>query len=346
MKNSVLFLKDSPINEWLRNAFLERNFKVKFLALKNQSQYLQSIRVIRIIKLHFGYVYISLKCLFNSNKDDIIVSLLDVIALYVFLFSKLFFFERKLVVINIMLNNQIDIITKIKKNLFKKMLKSDFVYPTITSTELAAYYNDFFSIPNKKFFLLHDCYGKLGLYKKQYYDGENYVFCGGTNGRDWELILKVAAILPNTKFVVVGPKKNTLGENYPQNIEYYYDIDFDDFQKLIEKCSVVALPLKTQAPAGLIVLYTAGLMSKPVITTDNITTREYITNEINGILVKMGNHVDFAFNLNKVLNKPELQKQYGEMLFNKIEELGSPQAFINKIIFITNQIYNENITNK
>jgi glycosyltransferase involved in cell wall biosynthesis len=338
MSKKVYFLKDSEINDWLIEGFSERNFAITFMGIENGAQTLQDSRIIRILKLHFGYLKLVVNCLFKSKKGDVIICLLDVMALYFFLFSKLTFKKREIIVINIMLNNQNDFITKTKLQLFKLMLKSTHVHPTVTSNNLKEHYRDLFDLPEREFHLLHDCYGKLGKYKKPYQDGANYVFCGGTNGRDWKSLLKIAELVPDVKFVIVGPKKDTLGNHSLSNIEYYYDIPFQKFQELIEHSSLLALPLTTEAPAGLIVLFTAGLMSKPIITSDNATTREYITNNENGILVSIGDYKDFAKQVSKLITNTNKQRFFGERLNERIEELGSPDVFVDKIICITNQI--------
>ncbi|MEI8273744.1 MAG: glycosyltransferase family 4 protein [Paludibacter sp.] len=347
MNKGIFFLKDSEINDWLIDSFKQRNYPINFMGIRNSPKTLQESRLGRIIKLHAGYIRLAINSLIKSNRDDIIVSLLDVLALYLFLISKILFMRREIVVINIMLNDQNDFITKIKRYLFRWMLKNNHIHPTVTSTNLQELYRKLFDLPNKEFYLLHDCYGKLGKYKRSYKNGDKYVFCGGTNGRDWITLLKIAELLPNIKFVIVGPKKDTLGNHYPSNIDYYYDIPFTKFQELIENCSLLALPLKTQAPAGLIVLFTAGLMSKPVITTDNATTREYITTEENGILVKLGDYEEFAKQVNRLISTPDNQELFGKRLFSMIENLGSPQAFVDKVILIIDQIHlNEGTTNK
>ena len=76
-------------------------------------------------------------------------------------------------------------------------------------------------------------------------------------------------------------------------------------------CSFLALPLNTEAPAGLIVLFTAGLMSKAVITTDNYTMREYITSGEDGILVKMGDIEAFAKETNALFSNYARRVEFG-----------------------------------
>jgi glycosyltransferase involved in cell wall biosynthesis len=338
MNNKVFFLKDSQINDWLIDGFSKRMFPIYFLYINSTSQYIEKSRIRRILFLHRNYFSLSLKALLKSSKNDIIISLLDVLGLYVFLLSKLFLKKRKIVILNVMFNEGTDFLTQMKRKLFSWMLKNEQIYPTVTSLELKKSYQNIFKLSQKEFFLLHDCYGKLEQYKRPYKDGNNSVFCGGTNGRDWSTLLKVAALLPQTKFVIVGPKRDTLGQKYPSNIDYFYNISYVKFQELIVDCSLLALPLNTEAPAGLIVLYTAGLMSKPVITTDNITMREYIISGENGILVKMGDYENFAKQIDLLLSNKRKQKELGERLFEKVELLGSPQTFVDKLIKITDKI--------
>jgi len=338
LKDRVFFLNDTKINDWLIDEFSQRDFLMIFMDIKNSGQIMQKTRLVRMFKLHIGYLKLALNCLIKSKKNEIIVCFLDVQALYLFLLSRMLFKKRDIVVLNIMLNDQKDLITNIKRYLFKLMLENEHVYPTVTSYNLSSHYKKLLNLPNKEFYLLHDCYGGLGEYKRSYKNGEGYVFCGGINGRDWSGLLEIAKLLPKVKFVIVGPKKDTLGNHGLSNIDYYFDIPFQKFQELLEDCSLLALPLNTQAPAGLIVIFTAGLISKPVITTDNITLREYITNGENGVLIKLGDYENFAKELNLVISNEQKQKMFGEKLYSRIEAMGSPKVFVDTIVKITSQI--------
>ena len=193
-----------------------------------------------------------------------------------------------------MFNEADNFITKMKFLLFKVMLSSDYVFPTVSSKYLENYYKNLFNIKDKTFSLVHDCFGDKRKFISKYKKGDGYVFCGGTNGRDWNLLLEVAERLPSIDFVVVGPKSDTLGTNYPKNIVYYHNIDVKKFQQLLYNSSLSILPLNTNAPAGLIVLYTAGLMSKAVITTNNVTMNEYIVSGHSGVLVDIGDSTSFS----------------------------------------------------
>ena len=338
MDREVFFLKDSGINDWLVSGFAKRDFPVHFIGVKSPPKTASLSRLKRIQTLHYRYLSHAYESLIRSKKDDVLICFLDVMGLYVFMLSKVLFKRREIIVINIMFNKGHDIITLVKKIFYRWMLKSKHVHPTVTSPELSIVYGKIFRLPQKKFFLLHDCYGDLEKSQIPQEEIDDYIFCGGSNGRDWETIKKVASLLPHINFVVVGPKENSLGYNLPANISYFYNISYQKFHKLIRGCKLLALPLNTEAPAGLIVLFTAGLMSKAVITTDNYTMREYIASGEDGILVKMGDIDTFTYETNALYQDNVRCLEFGQMLCKKVEELGSPEAFIDTLISITRQI--------
>lgn len=337
MKKQVYFLKDSRINDWLVDGFNQRDFPVHFIGMSHPAGLMKMTRIRRILSLHARYIGVSLKGLFRSSDGDIIICFLDVMGLYVFMFSKILFRKRNIVVINIMFNEGSDALTSIKRILFRSMLRSKCIYPTVTSSELPLIYNRIFNIPDKKFHLIHDCYGDLNRWEGIYTDS-NYVFCGGINGRDWATLKKAAQLLPDVRFVVIGPKKYTLGETIPSNIEYSYNVAYKQFQKSLKDCSIVALPLDTEAPAGLIVLFSAGLMHKPIISTNSYTQREYVSTGESGFLIKMGDHVALAERIRELLADNDKRREFGEKLYTKVTELGSPDVFVSKLINIAEEI--------
>ena len=337
MGKNVFFLKDSRINEWLLEGFARRGFPVQFIGMSNPGELLSLSRTQRILSLHTRYIQMSLKSLFKSKKGDVIICFLDVIGLYVFLLSSLLLRKREIVAINIMFNDGSDIMTSVKKLMFRLMLQNKHVFPTVTSSELPVTYKKLFRIDDKHFFILHDCFGDLTplAYPPE---EDAYVFCGGINGRDWKTLVQAASMLPAIRFVVIGPKKDTLGEAIPSNIEYYFNVPYSDFQSNILNCKMVALPLDTEAPAGLIVLFSAGLMHKPVITTNNFTLRDYITSGESGFLIKMGDHNALAERIRELDDNKQKRYEFGEKLFEKVMDLGSPDVFIDKIIEIVKEI--------
>jgi len=326
------------VKDWLVEEFNYMGCPVKFMGINNSVRVYSKSRINRIFILHSQYIHLALRSLVASKNKDIMICFLDVLGFYVFLLSKFFFMKRELIIINIMFNNKKDFISVLKRSFFRIMLASIHVRPTVASSGLTSIYRNIFNLPAKEFSLIHDCYGSLGKYKKTFEEGNGYVFCGGMNGRDWETLVKAAHLLPGIRFVIVGPGKDTLGSNLPSNISYNYDIPFEEFLESVRHCSIVALPLNTEAPAGLIVLFLSALMCKPVITTDNATTKEYIIQEESGILVKMNDQDGLAEGIKNLMINNQKQKEYGEKLYRHVEEIGSPGTFVNKIINLIQKI--------
>ncbi|MBE0654426.1 MAG: hypothetical protein IH594_11545, partial [Bacteroidales bacterium] len=208
MSRTVFFLKDGRINEWLKTGFSQRNFPVSFIGMSYPSELLSMSRIIRILSLHSRYVRISVLSLVRSRRGDVIICWLDVIGLYVFLLSRVLLKNREILVINIMFNDGEDFLTSVKRHMFRMMLKSSHVHPTVTSRELPSIYKNIFKIPEKHFYLLHDCYGNRAI-KVAMNEDERYVFCGGVNGRDCGTLLKAAELSPDFRFVIVGPRRDT-----------------------------------------------------------------------------------------------------------------------------------------
>lgn len=105
------------------------------------------------------------------------------------------------------------------------------------------------------------------------------VFCGGHNGRNWNLIVEVAKKMPNVEFHLVMSESvyRSLQPNIPSNVIIKRNIPLAEFMNELCSAELVTLPLNTNAPAGLIVFFRAAANKKYIITTDTWTTKEYLS---------------------------------------------------------------------
>lgn len=133
----------------------------------------------------------------------------------------------------------------------------------------------------KEFFLLHDVFCDSYRYNKLVDIVPNTVFVGGRNGRDYYFMLDVARAMPDVKFHFVMPEAlfHKLKNGLPSNVIGKYSLSMDDFMREMCASEIVALPLDTEAPAGLIVMFQAVSNYKYVIATDTMTTREYVSKD-------------------------------------------------------------------
>lgn len=233
----------------------------------------------RCKRLMVGWLKGCLKVLRQSHRDDTIVCWYDFQAVLCYWISKLSFKRRKIVCINILLKDKASAKNKAVAWLYEKALRDKNFVASVTSVEYGRHLQERLAVA-KPFFLLHDVYH--GSYK---YEGgsvnvlPNTVFCGGRNGRNWRFMIEVAKAMPDVEFHLVMPEAiyHEFGHDLPGNVVVKYDLTTDDFMREMCSCEIVALPLDTEAPAGLIVLFQAAANMKYIITTDTMTTREYLS---------------------------------------------------------------------
>lgn len=229
-------------------------------------------------KLIIGWIIGCLTILKLSKRNDTIVCWYDFQAVLCYWLAKLSFRQRKIVCINLLLKDKASTKNKVVAWLYKKALKSKHFVASVTSVEYGNHLKDRLGI-DKDLFLLHDLFqdnykinGCMDVRPKT-------VFCGGRNGRDWKFMIEVAKVMPDIQFHLVMPKVtyDEYHDELPGNVVAKYNLSMDDFMKEMCSCEIVALPLDTEAPAGLIVLFQAAANMKYIITTDTMTTREYLS---------------------------------------------------------------------
>lgn len=213
----------------------------------------------------------------QTSRNETIVCWYDFQAVLCYWLSKLSFKRRKIVCINLLLKDKESTKNKVVAWLYKKALKSKRFVASVTSVEYGKHLKKRLGI-DKNLFLLHDVFHDNYKANENVEVVPNTVFCGGRNGRDWKFMIDVAKAMPNIQFHLVMPK--TTYEDFitelPSNVVAKYNLAMEDFMKEMCSCEIVALPLDTEAPAGLIVLFQAAANMKYIVTTDTMTTREYL----------------------------------------------------------------------
>ncbi len=228
----------------------------------------------------FGWLKGVLIVLSKSERNDTIICWYDFQAVLCFWICRLMFMRRKIICINILLKNKPTAKNKVVSCLYKKALLADNFKASVTSVKYGEWLNSKLGI-NANYTLIHDVYHETYKYPHKVEIEPGSVFCGGHNGRDWDFILKVAKAMPDVKFNIVMPfyVYQRYCSQFTDNINVRYDIPYEEFMKIMCSSQLVCLPLDTEAPAGLIVMFQAAANLKPIITTETVTTLEYITPE-------------------------------------------------------------------
>lgn len=272
------------------------------------------------------------KCSKKAQPGDTIICWLDLMGiLCYYLTGKK---NVRIIAINILLKEKASLKNLLYRKLYKGALKSDRVIATVTSTEYGKYLNELLNI-DRRYVLLHDAYNGAKLGKKE--DSpiipvdKKSVFCGGKNGRDWDLAINTARKLPDVTFNFVMPKsvfkryESLFSNGSLSNVKYYVDVSKTKFTEVLDSSAFVAMPLDSQAPSGLLVFYQATARGKMIMTSDTVTTREYFSD---GRGVLCGDSADsWAEKITYCLEHPKETAQINESCRKFLEDKCSIAEF-------------------
>lgn len=276
------------------------------------------------------------KVIKETSKGDTIICTLDIQAIICSWICTLFFIKRKIVCVNILLKDKDTIKNRVVSFLYKKAITRNNLIASVTSSEYGHWLNGKLRT-NVKFFLQHDVFHPYYEKQHQQKPGKS-IFCGGRNGRDWNFMLKVARSLPDVRFNLVVSKgvEKSFQEPIPSNAKIYSDVNYDRFYQLMCESLMVCLPLDTDAPAGLLVLFHAAANKKMVITTDTVVTREYI-GENRGVILP--NHIQqWSESILFYMNNHTIQEKRANHLLSFLKMNCSERQYIMGIEQMVNEI--------
>ena len=268
-----------------------------------------------------------------SHHDDTIVCWYDFQAVLCHWLFMFFFKRRKIVCINLLLKDKASTKNKGVAWLYKKALKSKHFVASVTSVEYGKHLKNRLDI-DKDLFLLHDVFHEDYKVNASLDVCPNTVFCGGRNGRDWKFMIEVAKAMPHVQFHLVMPKVpyDAYQHELPSNVVAKYNLSMDDFMKEMCSCEIVALPLDTEAPAGLIVLFQAAANMKYIITTNTMTTREYLSD---GRGCLLPNDVDvWKKVITERIGNEKGNKEASAKLLNFLQTECSEEKFVDGVEFM------------
>lgn len=318
----IYFLFDNPSDQH-RLAFIS-NLTQKKMKVVSSS---------KCSRLIVGWLKGCLSALRQSCRNDTIVCWYDFQAVLCYWLAKLSFRQRKIVCINLLLKDKVSTKNKIVAWLYKKALKSKHFVASVTSVEYGIHLKKRLGI-NKELFLLHDVFHEDYKVNDSLDVCPNTVFCGGRNGRDWKFMIEVAKAMPHVQFHLVMPKVtyDEYQHELPSNVVARYNIPMEDFMKEMCSCEIVALPLDTDAPAGLIVLFQAAANMKYIITTNSMTTREYLSD---GRGCLLPNDVDvWKKVITERIGNEKGNKEASAKLLNFLQTECSEEKFVDGVEFM------------
>lgn len=262
----IYFIFDNPLDK----------DKMSFLYIYETQNIIQRFPKDKINNIRKMFCYLS-TIMNETKKDDILIFWYDFMGIFFWWICKICLKKRNIIILNILLKDKKSLKNKLAKFLYSRVLEDDNVISTVTSVEYGKWINSILKL-DRKHILLHDIY--YGDAEQLFLStNEKTIFCGGRNGRDWKKVVEIANKIPNVNFICVMPK--TIYEMYKydfgSNVNIFLDVCESEFCELIQKSTMVIMPLDTEAPAGLIAIFQAASYHKLIITSDTVTMREYIS---------------------------------------------------------------------
>lgn len=262
----------------------------------------------------------------ESKKNDCIICWFDLQGIILYWLTLLTFRKRNICCVNLMLKDKKSFKNKVLSFCYRVALKSNRVRASVTSEEYGTWLKKKLRI-EKKFFIIRDVYRDIYTVKFNY-EEKKQVFVGGVNGRDWDFVFSLAKAMEDIPFCIIVNhetyQKYVSGAS--PNVELLENVPLSTFEKKMCESSIVCLPLNTEAPSGLIVLFRAAANDKMVCITKTMTSVAYVNKERG---CSMDNSIeDWSNEIRYHLENRDIRKGKAENLHKFLTTVCSEDFFV------------------
>lgn len=267
-----------------------------------------------------------------TQNEDTIIFWYDFQAILFCIIAELLFLKRNVIILNILLKEKQTLKNKLVASLYKKILAKNYVKFSVTSKPYGTLLAKRLKL-KKKYFLLHDPF-RIDIISERSIVTKS-VFCGGYNGRDWDKVLEVASVMKDYTFTIVAPTGvcEKIKKIEFSNVLVYEHVDIDTFNRLLKNCSFVLLPVNTDAPAGLLVMFQAGAYHKVVISNLTSTNEEYL-GENRGVLIESNDVNDYMNAIDSLYEDPKRYNQIARCFTDFLSNECGVDSYVNELLKI------------
>jgi glycosyltransferase involved in cell wall biosynthesis len=161
---------------------------------------------------------------------------------------------------------------------------------------------------------------------------DGYMFAGGRNFRDYDVLLRAMEGF-DAELVVVCGEDQLRDVEVPRNARILREIPWDEYMDLLRNAGVVVIPLSSEVvPAGQVSLLEAMAYGKPVVVTRQIGTADYVREGIDGFMCELANPEDLRSKLKLLLDDPDLRRRVGNAAFEAVETRFTIQRHVDEKI--------------
>ncbi len=305
MDNIVLVDFENP-NDWKFLKGLESSSDIKWVIKRKKSNKDRKGKF-NNLKRYFKYFFFSFNVFTHRKKYNKIVAWQQFYGLLFAFFCRLFHVKKRndLTIMTFIYKPKKGFIGKIYFKFMRYIVTSKYIdrFIVFSSSEVTQYNNDF-NINDNRFKYIPLGEDIIKKVKTNEINESNFVFSSGFSNRDFNFLIDVAHRLPNIKFMIYADycyKKD--------NVVVTDELVGDKLDELLEKCRIVAVPLKENRQSGQLTVIHAMEAGVPVIVTNADAMKDYIRDNDNGFICE--NSVElWAENINKLYTDDELYKRF------------------------------------
>ena len=156
-------------------------------------------------------------------------------------------------------------------------LKIEDYIPVVNNCKLIKQLQENLKIKKDRIIFFPDIYNAKEKFKVPDVQKERYIFSGGVNNRDWDLLFKVAEVNKDKKFKIVANKYfwNYKGKCELNNVTMYYDLAEEEYYQIMKNAYLTLIPLKEDKVSGLINIIRSHQYGVPCITNNVGSTALY-----------------------------------------------------------------------
>lgn len=140
-------------------------------------------------------------------------------------------------------------------------------------------------------------------------DKRPFVMSYGGNARDYTTFFE-AIEGTNLNAIVVARQYNIKDLRAPDNVRVFCNIPLAECDKLVRECEYTVFTFDGSEPScGQVSIVTSFLLGKPVICTDWVGIADYVSDGINGMLVKMSDVKDLRTKMVELFENQQLRSR-------------------------------------
>lgn len=161
-----------------------------------------------------------------------------------------------------------------------------------------------------------------------------YGFAAGRSLRDYKTLFAAVEKL-DFPFVVVADRASIANLYKPGNVDLHCDIPRVRYLELLEGSRFVVVPLKSEyRSTGQVVVLEAASLGKPVIASDVVGVRDYISHGVDGLLVTPANPGELMASIQTLMSDDAMCQKLAAAAMRRVESAHTFSAFAAKCLAI------------